>query len=213
MRRIFISGNDTGVGKTWVMRSLARHLASKGAKVQVFKPVQTGVEANQPDDIETVVSGYETTIQGQVGASFPLPLAPLTAAAQAGKRLSLESLCALEQALPTSPWRLIEGAGGLAVPIDPRGYDWADFTRAIRGDLTLLVVEDRLGAINQARLLGAYARSKGLQSGFWLNEVTKQTAAVRQSNREAIEALKNPPLWAMQSFENEQPEFLRLPLF
>lgn len=209
MKTVFISGNDTGIGKTWVIRTLLQQLVCKGARdVQAIKPVETGITDAQQSDIATATAGCPASVRGAVWHSFPLPLAPLTAAAHAGRTVSLAQLIKDWQRLPACDWRIIEGAGGLAVPIDPKGYDWADFALAIGVDCTLLVLEDRLGAINQARLLDAYARAKGLRNvGFWLNEVVPQSALVHRSNREAIQKLTTP-LWAVQRSGRDVPDFL-----
>lgn len=78
--------------------------------------------------------------------------------------------------------RLVEGAGGLGVPVDDAGTDWADFARE-RADATLIVVENRLGAISQARFLAAYCAAKGVPAPhFWLNEIRPQSEGVLASN-------------------------------
>jgi dethiobiotin synthetase len=99
----------------------------------------------------------------------------------------------------------VEGAGGLAVPIDPDGADWADFARAIEADRVVLAVPDRLGAINQSRLTVAYARAKGLPCGIWLNEHEPAEETVRASNREGLRAC-GVPLWGSQRFQATGPE-------
>lgn len=207
MKTLFISGNDTEIGKTWVVRSLVALLSQTGASVQVVKPIQTGVPPGSEGDVEFALNGSKAS--GTVWHSFSLPLAPLTAAAHEGSTLSLEQLCQAKEKLPNTDWCLIEGAGGLAVPVDPKGYDWADFAHCIEADGVLLVVEDRLGAINQSRLLDAYAHAKKLPAGFWLNEVHPQSKTVHQSNLEALCKLK-APLYAVQRFNRREPEILSL---
>jgi len=191
------------------MRALIQYLLDKGVNaIQAIKPVETGVTNPEQSDIAIATAGCPNGVQGMVWRSFPLPLAPLTAAAKAGSSLSLAELIKENQRLPLCEWRIIEGAGGLAVPIDPKGYDWADLAQALNVDFTLLVVEDRLGAINQARLLDSYAHAKGLRNvHFWLNEVHTQSELIRKSNREAIQELSTP-LWAVQRSGRPEPEFL-----
>ena len=207
MKTIFISGNDTGIGKTWVVRSLVTLLSQNGSSVQVVKPVQTGVLSGDIGDVDFAID--KSKASGTIWHSFSLPLAPLTAAAHEGASLSLEQLCQAKEELPETDWCLIEGAGGLAVPIDPKGYDWADFAHYIAADCVLLVVENRLGAINQSRLLDAYAHSKKLPAGFWLNEIQAQDKTVHQSNLEALHSLK-APLYAIQRFNDREPKILSL---
>jgi dethiobiotin synthetase len=100
--------------------------------------------------------------------------------------------------------RIVEGAGGIAVPLDRRrDRDWRDFAEEIAADRVVIVTPDRLGGINQARLALSYAaRRRKLPCGIWLNEVTPQVDAIRRSNREAL----SPRLWATQRFEAPLPE-------
>src|SRR5690606_23617296 len=88
-------------------------------------------------------------------------------------------------------------------PIDPDGSDWLHFAHAIGADRVVLVSPDRLGGINQARLILAYANNAGLNAGIWLNETETQPAEIRQSNRAGIATL---PVWATQRFNAPLPE-------
>lgn len=186
MRAFLVAGNDTGVGKTHVVRVLARVFSNAGQAVQVVKPVETGVEPEQAGDAQYSAAGLAHVSAHRL-LSFRAPMAPLAAAALEGKSLGLGPVLEAVKGLPEcSGVRLIEGAGGLAVPIDKDGSDWATLGAKLGVDAAILVVEDRLGAINQARLLAAYARGQGLKAVFWLNEVRPQEARIRQSNLEGL---------------------------
>jgi dethiobiotin synthetase len=118
--------------------------------------------------------------------TLPAPIAPLAAAKKARKTLDLATLLKLYKAVPHAPCRVVEGAGGVAVPLDPKGQDWADFAAAIKPTVAIVVVEDRLGAINQARLAIAYLRRRyDGPIGVWLNAIKKEVAA---SNRAGLQA-------------------------
>ena len=95
-------------------------------------------------------------------ASFPMALSPPAAAAKAGVPLSMEALVEKLATLPEADWRICEGAGGIATPLDGQGRDWADFAVAIRAEAVMIVVADRLGAINQGRLAHAKGGAPGL---------------------------------------------------
>lgn len=184
MATIFVTGSDTGVGKTRVAGWIARALAARGL-TQVIKPVESGVAAGRPADAPAAAGDWATA---HTLVALPLPLAPLAAAEQAGVRLSLPYLTGLYGKVPPAAHRVIEGAGGVAVPIDPEGKDWADFIAAIRPDLVVVVVDDRLGAINQARLAADYlaARHAGAVA-VWLNAAQgTPDAAVSAANRQGI---------------------------
>ena len=185
MQTYFITANDTDVGKTYVAGVLARYFASQGLSVQVVKAIDCGgsgdaawVQAFARDDL----------VSTHTLLSYPEPLAPLAAAncAQSTPDFS-QLLHALEQ-LPVADVRLIEGAGGLAVPIDRSGLDWRDFAEALDPDRTLVVVDNRLGAINQSRLVDAYLGE--LPHAFILNELQPASDAVKASNLEAYAQFK-----------------------
>jgi dethiobiotin synthetase len=100
----------------------------------------------------------------------------------------------------------------LAVPIDPQGLDWTDFTQKIKPDAVIIVVEDRLGAINQARLAVAYLKKKyDGRIGVWLNKLNRSLSPeTAQANRQGIKQSKII-LAGESSYQNKKvifnPEF------
>ncbi|MFT3869500.1 MAG: dethiobiotin synthase [Nibricoccus sp.] len=187
---VLISGNDTGVGKTHVLGLVARALAQRGHKIEIVKAVETGVRAREKGDADraSAVANHANATHRTL-FRFRQPLAPLAAAKADGSRFTLAALLRALNNTPAVNCRLVEGAGGLAVPIDSKGCDWADFASAIRADITLLVVEDRLGAINQARLLATYAAAKEVPNCcFILNRLRSSSSAVHRSNRQGLRA-------------------------
>ncbi|MGF1451239.1 MAG: dethiobiotin synthase [Opitutales bacterium] len=198
METILVSGNDTGIGKTWVTRALVAFFAERGCRsIQIVKPVETGVDPGSPHDAPwaAAVEGLAAAISHHTLVTFREPLAPLEAARRDDRSLDMAALANELRALPPVDVRLIEGAGGLAVPVAADGRDWADFGALCGVDWGALVVEDRLGAINQARLLVAYAQAKGLRHRLILNQRTSPPEGVASSNRTTLQAL-DLPLWA-----------------
>lgn len=197
MRSILITGTDTGIGKTHVAGIIARLLSKRG-RVQVMKPVESGCGAGRPADAPQAAG---TWAEPFTPFTLPKAMAPLAAAADAGIEISLNKLVAAVRALPECDWRVLETAGGIAVPIDPNGSDWADFARALEVDHVLCVVEDRLGAINQARMIASYCRAKGiLSAGLWLNAAhANPKAAIAASNRTGLTNC-GLPLWGESAF-------------
>jgi len=188
---LFVTGSDTGVGKTHVAGLLARRLARHGF-TQVIKPVESGVAAGRPADAPKAAGNWA---EAHTLISLPRPIAPLAAAKQARRKVDLATLLKLYKAVPPAPCRVVEGAGGIAVPIDPSGQDWADFAAAIKPTVVIVVVEDRLGAINQARLAVAYLRRRfDGPVGVWLNAARKPAPAVAASNRAGLAAAGIPLL-------------------
>jgi len=206
MRSILITATDTGVGKTHVSGTLARFLAAEGGRVQIVKLVETGRAVGQTGDaVEAQRLAGTPGIEAITGLTFPAALAPLAAAAEAKRPFSWEQLIAFYDRLPSCDWRIVEGAGGIAVPLDRSGRDWADFARAVEIDEVILVVPDRLGAINQARLAQAYATQRGLAPRLWLNAPAPVEAAVAASHREGLKQA-GLALFAVQAFGAPRPE-------
>lgn len=203
MQTWFISGSDTGIGKTWITRALVAYCAEQGARtIQVIKPVETGVPPGEPLDARFAAAkppeGVDVT--GHTPLTFRAPLAPLEAAKRERRTLTLDDLTAAVKALPRVDVRLIEGAGGIAVPLAKDGRDWLDFALALKVDELVLVVENRLGAINQARLLNAYCRKRFPKLRLILNQREPQPADVLESTWSTLASL-GPVPWATLSPE------------
>ncbi len=215
MPTIIITGNDTGVGKTRVSAALARELSAHGS-VQVVKPVETGVAPGGQGDVESVLAQAGAGVAGHTLMRFHEPMAPAASAALEGVRLQLADLLEAYRALAPADFRLVEGAGGIASPLDADGLDLCDFAKAVEADFIVAVVEDRLGAINQARLTHAYAAELGVPVYLWLNATSRQCEAILRSNREGIAASgltlcaelacgQDVPVWHAQPWLGAQP--------
>ena len=167
--------------------------ASHGTKITV--PLDKGERARKLCSAKRSGKGVLSALLSAFRlARFTEPLAPTEAARRDGAIFSVENLCEKMRALPPCDVRLIEGAGGLAVPVDDSGRDWADFARAV-ADATLLVVENRLGGICQARFLAAYCAAKRVPAPyFWLNEIREQSEGVLASNAREIPKIGIPVL-------------------
>lgn len=206
MRSILITATDTGVGKTRVAGALALLLASAGAHVQIVKLVETGRAVDEVGDaIAAQRRASAPGVEAITGIHYPATLAPLAAAAKANDTLSLDRLIKIYDQLPNCDWRIVEGAGGLAVPLDDDGRDWVDFAREAEIDEVILVVPDRLGAINQARVACAYATQRGLTPHLWLNASAPVDSAIAASHRAAFTQL-GLSLFATQGFDCPLPE-------
>lgn len=215
MRKVLVTGSDTGVGKTHVVATLARLLSDERARVQIVKVVETGRKGGGDEGDAAVaqrLSGAD--LATFTLATFPAALAPTAAASAAGKELSIETLVAEVGALPDCDWRIFEGAGGIATPVDASSRDWADFAEAVDANAVIVVVPDRLGAINQARLAFARAAERKLHAGVWLNAVGSVDPEVAASNRDGLRTA-GIPIWAEQAhraLSPQRPDALRAQL-
>ena len=157
-----MTGTDTGVGKTVASAWLAWK-ASRAGKVALIKAVQTGADPQVDGDeafYRAALRGREVTVESL--ASFPEPLAPLIAARRAGRTLELETLARqCESVAAAHDLTLVEGSGGLLVPIEEQ-RDFADL--ALRLDAALaVVVRPGLGTLNHTALTLEAAERRGLE--------------------------------------------------
>lgn len=178
---VFISGTDTGVGKTWTGKQLAAFLRVLGREVIPRKPVESGWD---PDVARTDAwqlanaaglplddAHREATLLEVCPTRFKAALSPPRAADLEGQRLELVKLAA---ACPTrckhNEFLLVEGAGGFYSPIAHDGSN-ADLAQ-ILGLPVVLVSEDRVGCINQVMMAAEAVNQKGLQlAGVILNKM------------------------------------------
>ncbi len=165
MRGIFVSGTDTGVGKTVLTAGLVRLLRRRGARVAALKPVETGVRRDGEDPADWRLLAEAAGIGGPrtwfAPYVFPDPLAPLVAARRNGTSISLRSLDEAWQRFSAFEWVVVEGSGGLAVPLT-EDVDMAGL--AARWKLPVLIVaRPGLGTVNHSLLSVAYAKSRGLK--------------------------------------------------
>ena len=161
-RIVLVTGTDTGVGKTVAAAWLAWK-ASRAGRVALLKAVQTGADPEVGGDeafYRTALGGSDVTL-GTL-ASFPEPLAPLIAARRSGRPLDFETLARrCESEAAAHDLTLVEGSGGLLVPLD-EARDFADL--AVRLDAALaVVVRPGLGTLNHTTLTLEAAERRGLE--------------------------------------------------
>ncbi|WP_051807247.1 dethiobiotin synthase [Actinoplanes subtropicus] len=166
---VLVTGTDTDVGKTIVTAAVAAAAQSSGLRVAVIKPGQTGIATGAPTDIEVVtrLAAPDTT---RVLAEYPEPMAPLAAATVA--QLPPLELYAVVDAIRAEADKhdlvLVEGAGGLLVPmgVRPSGEAWtlADLAIAL-GVKTIVVARAGLGTLNHTALTLEALSRRGVPAG------------------------------------------------
>ena len=154
----FITGSDTGVGKTWITCQLISQLSQQHSYIKVRKPVESGcteIAEGQllPTDGNALyqANGQRENLDIITPYRFRAALAPDRAAHLEGMEITLAQLLdAVNNSIEAGDLLLVEGAGGFYSPIACDALN-ADLAREL-GLGVIIVVDDRLGAINQALL-------------------------------------------------------------
>jgi dethiobiotin synthetase len=192
-RGLFVTGTDTGVGKTVVAGALAAALTRRGARVAAFKPVVTGLDEpaafGWAHDHALLAAAAGTTPDEVSPAQFGPPVSPHLAAAQAGTTLDVEGLLASARAAAAEADVLIaEGVGGLLVPLTET-HTVRDFAVAL-GLPLLVAARPGLGTISHTLLTLEAARSAGLNVlAVVITPWPVEPSPMERSNRETIERL------------------------
>jgi dethiobiotin synthetase len=149
---VVVTGTDTGVGKTIVTAAIAAAATAAGRRVAVVKPAQTGTAEGDEPDAATVARLAEP-VTVRTLASFPDPLAPLAAARVAGEDAltAVMAQLALRTIIEDHDVTLIEGAGGLLVPMGEGGWTVLDLAAAL-GATAVVVARPGLGTLNHTAL-------------------------------------------------------------
>lgn len=203
MRGLFITGTDTGVGKTFVACAIAQVLRSQGRRVGAYKPVCSGSRCDAQggevwDDVESLLSavggGFSTAMICPQCFSAPL-------AAPVAARMQGEAVDAARLRQGVDAWRgvaeilLVEGAGGWLSPITDE-ETVADLAHDL-GFPVLIVAPNRLGAINHTLLTVEAVRNRGVSiAGVVLNRIDEFTDSSTAFNAEEISRRSQTPVLA-----------------
>ncbi|WP_337286491.1 dethiobiotin synthase [Candidatus Methylomirabilis sp.] len=197
---LFVTGTDTGVGKTLITAGLAHALRMRGIDVGVMKLVETGCPTRngrlRPPDALALreAAGLRDALDLINPYRFREPLAPMVAAEQSRRSIDVERvLTCFDRLADRHTVMLVEGAGGLLVPITEK-VSFLDL--AIRLQLPLLVViGSRLGALNHARLtVDAALHARVMVAGAILNCPSDERSAARTANLSALRRLLPIPV-------------------
>lgn len=200
VKGIFVTGTDTGVGKTVVAAGLVRGFVDQGLRVAVMKPVASGSERTadglrNEDALALMAASNVAVPYERVNPyCFEPPISPHIAADEAGIRVDLAQILRNFEALGTnSDWIVAEGAGGWLAPIGP-----ATSIRELAATLHLpvvMVVGLRLGCINHALLTKLAIEAHGAQFAGWIANSIDPAMARRAENLETLTRLiGQPPL-------------------
>jgi len=194
MTGLFVTGTDTGVGKTFVTAALLKELRRRGVKAAAFKPIACGESGREDARIYGRIMNDEVTLDVINPVYLRHPLAPSVAARLERHAIDLAKVFAKYKLLAGrySPV-LVEGAGGFLVPIR-LGYFVADLARDLKLPL-LIVARAGLGTINHTLLTVRQARAMGLTiAGIVLNNPSGSRGLAEKTNAQEIPRLAGVPV-------------------
>lgn len=199
-RALFVTGTDTGVGKTLVAAALLRGLRERELRVAGMKPVASGCRKTS----DGIVSDDALTLIAEASESAPyrivnpyafIPaIAPHVAAVEAGTRIDLRELERAYRILAgLADVVVIEGVGGWLTPLDEK-HALADFARKVKAEV-ILVVGLRLGCLNHALLTAQAIEQSGLKLAGWVaNAIDPRFERASDNIRSLQERLEAPLL-------------------
>ena len=197
----FITGTDTGVGKTIVAGGLAALYKNQGLNIGVMKPVATGCKRvnNRLISDDAVFLQLSAEVEDEYELINPIsleqPLAPTVAARLSNTKIDTDKInTAYDTLCERHEYIIVEGIGGLMVPIDEY-YFIVDLANEFELPL-IIVCRPTLGTINHTLLTASYAREHGLEvKGIVVNESAENCdAVVKKTNIDEIKRLTELPI-------------------
>lgn len=200
MKGVFVTGTDTGVGKTRVSMALIHALRAQGLRVAAMKPVAAGTEQrdgvliNEDVAVLTAAANVDADPRWVNPYLFHQPIAPHIAAAQAGVAIDLQVIVeAYSRLTELADVVVVEGVGGFRVPLNAT-RDTADLALAL-GLPLLLVVGLRLGCLNHALLTAEAIAHRKLPWAGWVGNHINPFMDAQAENVLALrQLLPNPCL-------------------
>jgi len=201
----FVTGTDTGVGKTLISCALLYAFAAQGKNVAGMKPVAAGCEEDGlNEDVKSLRAATNILASlGQINPySFLHPVAPHIAAYNAGVQINFQRILeSFHELVAQADVVIVEGAGGFQVPLNDT-QDSADLAIAL-GMPVIVVVGMRLGCLNHALLTMRAINDCGLQCAGWVANVIDADMAMLDENIQSLQQrIKSPLLTVVQHQEN-----------
>jgi len=214
-RGLFVTGTDTGVGKTVLAGAIAAALAGRGEAVTVLKPVITGLDTppdpDWPPDHELLARAAGCAPGAVTRLTFGPAVSPHLAAELAGAPIDARALVDSLQAATTTAGAaraVVEGVGGLLVPLGD-GFDVRDLAVAL-GLPLVIAARPGLGTINHTLLTLAAARQAGLVvAAVVLTPWPERPSMVERSNLATIERRGTVEVATLPPLPRAEPELLR----
>ena len=192
-RSYFVTGTDTGVGKTLVTAALLRRLRESGLSVAGMKPIAAGAMAGPegPANEDALLLQAESSVRHPYATVNPWlfepAVAPHIAAAEAGRAVDTARITDAHDRLRASAEVVLaEGAGGFLVPLDAN-RSCAELP-ALLGMEVILVVGLRLGCLNHAFLTVEAIAARGLALAGWIGNSIDPRFSRREANLATLES-------------------------
>lgn len=199
MKGVFVTGTDTGVGKTVASCALVHAIRLAGLVPWPMKPVAAGAvdSPRGPFNEDTLALAAAAGPHAPALATItPVllrePMAPHIAARREGWRISLDPVLAAWRSRPPGTFAVVEGVGGFKVPLG-ESLDTVDLATAF-GLPVVLVVGLRLGCLNHALLTADAIRDAGLPFAGWIANLVDPAMSVPDENVDALRSRLDAPL-------------------
>ena len=214
---LFVTGTDTGVGKTLVSSALLHQLRRHYARVVGMKPIAAGLEWRGAQWVSEDVQALQaaSNIDAPPALVNPValrqPLSPHIAAEQEQRLVTVAELLAAQRELASlCDAMVVEGAGGWRVPISAQ-ETLADLAIALRAPV-VMVVGMRLGCLNHAMLTAEAIQHDGLTLAGWVANTVDPHMRALQDNLETLRQRLPAPLLGMVPWSNPAPHPARVDL-
>lgn len=191
MKSLFITGTDTGIGKTVFTCALASTLKSSDIDVGVMKPFATGIPQKngfKSEDVELLVhhSGANDPESLINPYFFPIPTSPYRAAKKLGKTIDIDLVLSIYEKLQAShDIVLVEGIGGILTPI-LRDYFVADLIKDLNLDV-LMVTGTKMGSVNHTLLTLNLCKKYGISVlGLIINQTDTDGYAMQELEEDLV---------------------------
>lgn len=203
---VYVTGTDTGIGKTVVSTALLHALRAAGRRAVGMKPVASGCEFvdgqwRNEDALALLAASDPAPAYADLNPyALPLPLAPEIAAREAGTKIHLQPISAAFARLQEqADVVVVEGVGGWEAPLSAT-LDQADLVRALELPV-VMVVGLRLGCLNHARLTARAIAADGLRMVGWIANDVDPAMERRDQNMQLLEARITAPCWGRLPYQ------------
>lgn len=208
MKRYFITGTDTDCGKTYVTCQLLSYFNNQEKKALALKPVASGCQEKNgqllSEDVLRLQKYNKNSHYSISGWQFAPPISPHLAAKEINCKLSVDKIAkfCLDKQFNELDYLLIEGAGGLLVPLNDE-ETWLDFLTLTKIPV-ILVVAMRLGCINHALLTDSVLKTNQITCAGWIANCLDKGMLALSENIATLSLKMHMPLLATIPYSSNQ---------